>query len=195
MGREYAEATGLYGSQLEFVEANYNRPLPFENATFDALYHVQALTYAQDLESLFREMHRVLKPGANVSFLDWFKLPNFNPNDPYHQKLFRETKAVIGAVYTPSPEEYTELLTKAGFEVLLSAEASTDGGKQWPLVIKADTFYVTAKQIINFLTTYRIIPQHFKVLIDRLTEGGNSMVEADKLGLFTTSWQIIAQRK
>lgn len=34
----------------------------------------QALTYAKDLVALLKEMNRVLKPGAKISFLDWFKL-------------------------------------------------------------------------------------------------------------------------
>merc|ERR1712060_722872 len=59
LGKEYARATGLFGTQLDFVEGNYNEPLPFSNSSFDALYHVQALTYARDLPALLREMYRV----------------------------------------------------------------------------------------------------------------------------------------
>jgi sterol 24-C-methyltransferase len=193
MAREYAQATNM-GEQLEFVEGNYNNPFPFENETFDALYHVQALTYAQDLVKLLKEMNRVLKPGAKISFLDWFKLPKYNPEDAHHRKLLREVKAVIGAVYTPSPEEYVAALKEAGFEVIFSGEASVDGGHQYPLVMQADYFYTTVKSVVDFLVSIRLIPAHFKVLLERLTEGGESFVEADKLGLFTTSWQFIAQK-
>ena len=38
------------------------------------------------------------------------------------------------------------------------------------------------------------MPRHFLTLFERLTKGGKDFVEADKLGLFTTSWQIIAQK-
>jgi sterol 24-C-methyltransferase len=194
MAKEYAEATGLLGSQLDFVESNYNMPFPFDNETFDALYHVQALTYAQDLVKLLREMHRVLKPGAKISFLDWFKLDAYKPEDSHHRKLLREVKMVIGAVYTPSADEYHAALKEAGFEVVWSGEASIDGGHQWPLVMQADDFYTTVKSIVDWLTKFGLIPGHLKVLLERLTEGGESFVEADKLGLFTTSWQIIAQK-
>merc|ERR1719408_642958 len=110
MAEGYAESAGLLGKQLDFVQGNYNEPLPFEDNAFDALYHVQALTYAKDLPALLREMHRVLKPGAKISFLDWFKLPAYDEKDPHHRKLLQEVKAVIGAVKTPSPEEYTQAL-------------------------------------------------------------------------------------
>mmetsp|Transcript_19462 Transcript_19462/g.61226 ORF Transcript_19462/g.61226 Transcript_19462/m.61226 type:complete len:362 (-) Transcript_19462:21-1106(-) len=194
MARDYAEATGLHGERLEFVQGNYNHPLPFADESFDALYHVQALTYAEDLVKLLKEMHRVLKPGAKISFLDWFKLKAYDPEDPHHRKLLREVKAVIGAVYTPEPEEYHAALKKAGFELIFSGEASVDGGHQWPLVMKADDFYQTFKGAVDFLTRHSIIPYHFKTLLERLVQGGQSFVDADKLGLFTTSWQIIAQK-
>jgi len=193
LGREFAQATGM-DSKLDFVHGNYNDGLPFPNETFDALYHVQALTYAKDLPALLRDMHRVLKPGAKMSFLDWFKLPAYNPDNPHHKKLLREVKAVIGAVKTPSPEEYTEALEGAGFKVLSSKEASEDGGHQWQLVSQAEFFFESAKSIVEILAKYGIIPKHFDVLMKRLTEGGQSFVEADKLSLFTTSWQIIAQK-
>jgi len=194
MATDYAEATGLLGEKLEFVRGNYNQPLPFEDESFDALYHVQALTYAEDFGKLMKEMHRVLKPGAKISFLDWFKLKAYNPEDAHHRKLLRDTKALLGTVYTPDPEEYHVALKKAGFEVIFSGEASVDGGHQWPLVMQADVFYQTFKGIVDFLTKYSLIPSHFKILLERLVAGGESFVEADKLGLFTTSWQIIAQK-
>lgn len=193
MGQEYAKATEM-DDRLDFVQGNYNEPLPFENETFDALYHVQALTYARDLEKLLSEMNRVLKPGAKISFLDWFKLPNYNPTDAHHRQLLREVKAVIGAVHTPAPEEYTSALEKTGFKVIYSGEASVDGGHQWPLVMAADKFYTTFKGLVDYFVSFGLIPAHFKTLLERLTEGGESFVEADKLGLFTTSWQIIAQK-
>jgi sterol 24-C-methyltransferase len=193
MGKDYAEKTGL-GDRLDFVQGNYNKPLPFEDESFDALYHVQALTYAEDLVKLLKEMNRILKPGAKMSFLDWFALPNYKPEDPHHKKLLAEVKALIGAVWTPRPEQYTAALKEAGFEVLFSGEASADGGHQWPLVKSADKFFLGFKSIIDKLCGWGLIPKHFEVLMERLTRGGESFVEADRLSLFTTSWQIIAQK-
>jgi len=194
MARAHAEAEGMLGKTLNFVRGNYNDPLPFANETFDALYHVQALTYAQDLKALLAEMHRVLKPGAKISFLDWFKLDKYDAGDKHHQKLLREVKAVIGAVHTPSAEEYDAALRETGFEVIFSGEASIDGGHQWPLIERADVFFTTFKSVVDTLTALHIVPSHLKILLERLSEGGQSFVEADKLQLFTTSWQIIARK-
>lgn len=55
IANQYANDTGMAG-QLAFLEGNMNDPFPFENDTFDAFYQVQAMTYAQDLTSVFREI-------------------------------------------------------------------------------------------------------------------------------------------
>lgn len=194
LAREHAQKEGMLGKSLEFVQGNYNKPFPFEDETFDALYHVQALTYAEDLVKLLKEMNRVLKPGAKISFLDWFVLDKYNATDPHHRKLLSETKAVIGAVKTPDAAEYAQALKDAGFVQLFSGEASIDGGHQWPLIEQAKWFFVGFEGIVDWLIKIGIVPQHIKTLLSRLSYGGDSFIEADKLGLFSTSWQIIAQK-
>jgi len=193
--KDYAIAKGLLNSSLDFKQGNYNEPLPFEDQSFDAMYHVQALTYVKDLAALLKEIHRVLKPGAKVSFLDYFVLPAFDESDAHHQYLMAEVKQVLGTVWSPKPADYEKAFKDAGFEVLLSEEASKDGGHQWPLVQRAETFYMTANAIVKFLTNLGLLPGHVIVLMDRLSKGGESFIEADQKSLFTTSWQFIAQKK
>ena len=99
----------------------------------------------------------MLKPGAKLSFLDWFMLEAYEDNNPEHRELLRKTKAIIGAVYTPRPEEYHAALEKAGyvakpmcvhakhsvtmgalhdrFDVLVSKESSLVG-HQYPMIQK-----------------------------------------------------------
>jgi len=193
--KDYAIAKGLLNYSLDFKQGNYNEPLPFENETFDAMYHVQALTYVTDLTRLLKEINRVLKPGAKVSFLDWFVLPAYDASDAHHRFLMAEVKAVLGAVWSPLPSDYEKAFAAAGFEVLFSGEASEDGGHQWPLVKKAETFYLAANAFVKFLTNLGLIPGHVLVLMDRLSKGGESFIEADQKSLFTTSWQFVAQKK
>lgn len=192
MAREYANITEM-NHRLNFVHGNYNDPLPFEDETFDALYQVQVLTYTVDPVKLFKEMYRVLKPGAKLSFLDYVQLPAYNASDAKHNELLLKVKPVLGAVWTPKPTDFTEPLEKAGFKILLSADASV-GGHQYPLIEKADFFFTGIRRVLSILTKLRLIPQHFMTLFERLTKDGEAFVEADKMGLFTTSWQIIAQK-
>mmetsp|Transcript_20006 Transcript_20006/g.27534 ORF Transcript_20006/g.27534 Transcript_20006/m.27534 type:complete len:372 (+) Transcript_20006:125-1240(+) len=179
--------------RLTFKVSSYNNPLPFQNEYFDGLYQVQALTYAQDRVALFKEMYRVLQPGAKMSFLDWFSLENYDPSNPRHVDIMNRVKPLIGAVATIPPQEMCADLEKAGFKVLVSENASINGF-QYPLIDRADSFYRLLTSIIDCLVCCRVFPRHFKTLFERLTKDGQAFVEGDRMGLFTTCHQIISQK-
>lgn len=190
--KQYAKTTGL-SHKLDFHLASYNDPLPFKNQSFDGFYHVQALTYATDLDALFAELFRVLKPGAKVSFLDWFMLDAFDDSNAVHQDLLVKTKAIIGAVYTPRPSEYIEKLEKAGFVLEFSKEASKFG-HQYPMIRQARDFFMPVGTVVNYLTDWGILPVETAQLLNRLNLYVDDFIESDRLGLFTTSWWIVAQK-
>jgi sterol 24-C-methyltransferase len=191
--RAHAESILFLNQRLAFTQGNFNNPLPYADESFDALYQIQVLTYAKDMDVLAQEMFRVLKDGGRISFLDWVVLPRYDPNNAHHVSLVKRIKPLIGAVTTPTPKDFESSLEKAGFRVLFSGDASPDG-HQAELIERACAFYEFFTMIINTLVFFRILPKHFKILFDRLTKDGDAFVEADELGICTTSYQIIAEK-
>jgi sterol 24-C-methyltransferase len=84
-------------------------------------------------------------------------------------------------------------MRRAGFKVIINENASING-LQSPLIENADKFYTRMGKLISFLTKCKIIPRHFKLLFDRLSQGGEDFVKADRMGLVTTSHYIVAQK-
>jgi sterol 24-C-methyltransferase len=168
-------------------------PFPFADRSFDAVYHIQAFSYAKDLEKLFRDIYRMLKPGARFACLDWVTLPNYDPNNPHHLELMRRIKPLIGAIGSPTVEQYVSPMRKAGFEILVSKNASIDD-LQAPLIESADRFFAPAAALINVSVKCRILPRHFKVLFERLSKDGDALIEADRMGLATMSYYIVARK-
>jgi len=189
---EFRKDNPSFGDRLHFHHGSFNDPFPFPDNHFDALYQIQVLTYARSLEDICKEMYRVLKPGAKLSFLDWVRLDKYDPNDTHHQDLISRVKPLIGAVNTPAPKDFEDALVKAGFTVTFSADASIHG-HQADLIEKAVFFYETFTVIINTLV-FLGFPKHLKMLFERLTRDGDAFIEADRLGIFTTSYQLIAQK-
>ena len=190
--REFAGRNGL-AARCRFLAANFNDPFPFADASFDALFQIQVLTYARDKDTLFREMFRVLRPGGRLSFLDWVRLDGYDPDDPHHAGLLARIKPLIGAVDTPTAGEIKSSLERAGFEVRFSGDVSR-GGHQAALIEKADVFYNRLRRVLDALVAVRLLPRHFQVLFARLTKDGDAFVEADRLGLTTSSHQTIAEK-
>jgi len=192
---EFAASSEYLSKRLSYEHGNFNDPLPYPDESFTAAYQIQVLTYAKDLDAMCREIFRVLTPGGRVSFLDWVKLDKYDSMNEHHRRLIRRIKPLIGAVTTPSPRDFESSLKKAGFNVVLSADASVTGnGSQADLIEKAVFFYETFTTIINTLVYLRILPKHFKILFDRLTKDGDAFIEADRMGIFTTSYQLVAEK-
>jgi len=190
---EHASSNPFLSKRLNFRQGNFNHPLPYADNFFDSLYQIQVLTYATDMDALAREMYRVLKPGTKLSFLDWVQLENYNPSNSHHVSLIRRIKPLIGAVTTPSPKDFERSLEKAGFKIVISRDASVDG-HQAELIEKACFFYESFNFLINFFVAIRVLPRHLKLLFDRLTKDGDAFIEADRLAIFTTSYQIVAEK-
>lgn len=188
----------VYAKQHElpcnFKRVDFNDlPLPFADNAFDALYEIQAFSLAKDLEKLFKELFRLLKPGGKISLLDWVRLPKYDPQNPRHAELMKRIKPFIGAIGTPSPAELENLFQKTGFNVLLSCEPSINGHQE-VLIDKAGNYELFSK-IIKGLVKIKVFPQHFDLLLERFTNDCEALIEAEQQELVTTSYHIIAEKR
>lgn len=193
IARDYATETGLLGSQLEFVEANMNERLPFPDASFDAFFQVQAMTYAKDLRSVFGEIARVLKPGARMSVLDGVMLDGYDAKDPRHRQLLNETRQVTGFGGLWHYNEWKAAVEDSGFKIIFHADKSV-GGHQYPLIMWELRLQEKVTWIVEFLVWIGAIPHHFGKLNERFNRHKWSFVEMDQKSMLTTSWHIIAEK-
>ncbi len=190
---EFAKANHL-AEHCQFINADFNDlPFAFEDNSFDCIYEIQALSLSRNLEKLFKELHRMLKPGGKLALTEWVKLPNYNPNDQHHIALMKQIKPLVGAIGTPSIAEYEEALSKAGFKVVVSQNPSVDGGQE-PLIRQASRFFDRLFPLFQALVYIKVLPKHFLTLFERLGRNTDALCEADQLGLITMSYQFIAEK-
>lgn len=52
------------GYSIEILRADMTKPLPFEDETFDLIFHPVSNCYVEEVEGIFRECYRVLKKGG-----------------------------------------------------------------------------------------------------------------------------------
>ncbi len=191
--RRYALGNGL-SEQCKFRQGDLNDlPLPFEDSSLDGVYQIQVFSLSKHLEKLFADLYRVLKPGGRFACLDWMCLDKYDPKNPEHLSLMKKIKPLIGAIGTLPKSDYVDLLKKVGFKILIS-ENPSQGGNQAPLIETADKFYTKLYALIRFFVTIRLLPKHFKTLFDRLTKDGEVLIEADRKGLVTTCYYIVAEK-
>lgn len=188
--QSYAEHTGL-GNRTDFRVQSFNdMPFPFPDEYFDASYQVQAFSYALDKEALFKEIYRVLKPGAKFSYLDWVLLDNYEEGNKEHEKAIRHLTPLLGAVDTVHYKEVEDAIKKAGFKILLSEEASRgEKGIQGPLI-------QSERETFAWLGTFSkyFLPKRFTMMLERMDEGVQTFIDVDAMRLGTTSYQIVIEK-
>ena len=191
---KFANKNGL-SQRCQFMRADFNElPFPFPDNYFDCAYEVQALSLSRDLEKLFRELHRVIKPGGKLSLCaEWVRLPNYDAQNPQHRELLRRAKLQAGAIGSPFPAEYETALCNAGFDVLISKDPSVK--KSIDLVHKAGSSLDRFLPLIKFLIKIKLMPKHFILLFDEIGKNTAALCEAERLGLISMGYHLTAQKR
>jgi cyclopropane fatty-acyl-phospholipid synthase-like methyltransferase len=93
--------------------------LPFEDETFDAVVMFEAVCYTDDLDRLFTELTRVLKPGGRMYVKDIFvREGELSPASEEDMRTYHETWA---AIETPTLKATETAIARAG---LIGVESS-----------------------------------------------------------------------
>ena len=103
---EAARRADEAGVELTLLEADFNAPLPFADASFDAVTSRLALMAASDPVATLRELRRVLEPGGRLVTVLWGS-PDENP-------WFAEPRAAIGAVLGAERAAFARAFGKLG---------------------------------------------------------------------------------
>ena len=117
------------GYEIEIVKADMTKPLPFEDASFDLIFHPVSNCYVREVRLIFRECYRVLKPGGillcgldnGINYLfdgeDETRVVNSLPFDPLKnpEQMAQLQKDDSGVQFSHTLEEQIGGQLEAGF--------------------------------------------------------------------------------
>lgn len=123
MAAEATRRTPEYLKDLvDFVEYNDVHHLNFDDAQFDIVYSKGVLTHVRDKLPLFKEVHRLLKPGGLFIVDDWLS-PH---RDKWGPRLQRMMELEDLTLYAVTETDYKQLLTDAGFSDINMRDENTN---------------------------------------------------------------------
>jgi ubiquinone/menaquinone biosynthesis C-methylase UbiE len=107
--RHRAQRRGL-AARTAFVKVEPG-PLPFSDATFDAVFSKDAMIHVPDKEALFADLFRVLRPGGVIAASDWLSGGD-GPPSPEMAAYVEQEGLSFGMA---SPRRSAAALEAAGF--------------------------------------------------------------------------------
>ncbi len=126
--KEYIQKNNLEKT-CDFLEGNFmNVDLP--DNSFDAIYAIEATPHAPDRVKCFKEMYRLLKPGACFGGYEYAILDNFDDNNVKHLKIVEnfEHGGALQKVF--KLKEMRSFFEEAGFEIL-EFKNVFEGSEKW----------------------------------------------------------------
>jgi SAM-dependent methyltransferase len=113
-----AAAESGQSNEVAFKLIDANAPLPFAEDTFDGLMCIDSMNHFADRLTVFREWHRVLKPGARGVFTDPCLITGPVTND---ERMLRSSVGLFLFV----PQGFNEILiNKAGLHLIEQHDVS-----------------------------------------------------------------------
>lgn len=128
-GSKVTEEEGM-SSKVKFVKGDFMN-MPFSEQAFDAAYQIEATCHAADRVGCYRQIFRVLKPGAVFTGYEWCLTDKFDAKNPVHVNLKHGIEIGDGLPDILSTHRILACLREAGFEVEESKDLAPTGQIPW----------------------------------------------------------------
>lgn len=181
------------------VRGDFNA-MPFDDASFDGAYAVEATCHAAALETVYGEVFRVLKPGAAFVTYEWVTTPAFDPANADHVRII---DAINYGNSLPEMRTWAQA-EAAGRAVGFVLERSVDlaaapvpGAGFWYSRLKTlrDTGVMALNRVlVNTVAALRVAPAGLKPVHDMLCAVATSLVDGGEAGIFTPAHMLVFRK-
>ena len=106
---------------VDFKLVNPNENLPFPDNSFDLVITKDVICHVKDKTTLFKDVHRVLKPNGLFVVGDWHQGKHHNDHPQFTQWLDQLSSAGL-IFFFETAENYKIALSQAGFEKVIATD-------------------------------------------------------------------------
>jgi SAM-dependent methyltransferase len=176
-----------------------------QDDAFDAVYQIEATCHAPDQVGCYREILRVLKPGALFAGYEWCGTDKFDRSNPEHAKIIAEIELGNGLPDTRTTAETRRALEAAGFEVLEAEDLSLTADIPWydpvdPDVRRLSNFRTTrlgravTNVLVRGLEAVGVAPKGTLEVSSMLGRAADGLVAGGKMGIYTPMYYFLVRK-
>jgi sterol 24-C-methyltransferase len=204
-GEKLVRKAGLEGT-CSFEYANF-MDVPLPDGHFDALYSFEAICHAPETQRLFRELHRLVKPGGEMAAIDWCLTERFDEGNPQHRDIRDRIEHGNGTPDLLTTQQQLDAVKSAGFEILSATDqaAASDPRTPWYMALQGrDVSLASLARIpagrrftaglTGLLEKVGIAPSGTGEAAELLNIAADSLVEGGETGIFTPSFLVHARK-
>ena len=204
-GEKLVRKAGLEGT-CSFQYANF-MDVPLPDGHFDALYSFEAICHAPDTQALFRELHRLIKPGGEMAAIDWCLTERFDEESARHRDIRDRIEHGNGTPDLLTTQQQLDAVKSAGFEILSATDqaAECDPKTPWYMALQGrDVSLASLARIpagrsftaglTGLLEKVGIAPRGTGEAAELLNIAADSLVEGGEMGIFTPSFLVHARK-
>ena len=194
------------GSLCHFVHGNYMQ-IPEDNDCFDGAFAIESMPHAPDKAAAFRELLRVLRPGACFAGCDWCVTELFDSQNAEHARIVENIEIGNALPKISTTTEVYEALCEAGFDVLDARDLAhtSDSDVPWYRALQGRDFTLRSiprtpvgRGITNLVLRIgervRVFPKGTRMVSTILNRAADALVEGGETGTFTPMYYFLARK-
>ncbi len=194
------------GSLCRFIHGDYMQ-IPDGDDPYDAAIAIESMPHAPSKTAAFKEIFRVLQPGACFAGYEWCLTENFDPGNAEHQRI--KTDIMVGDALPDiaSTSEICTAMRRAGFKLLEAYDRAPESDPQtpWYRALQGRDFGLSSiprtpvgRSLTNLALRVgerlRLFPDGSRAVSTLLNRAADALVEGGKSGVFTPMFFFLARK-
>ena len=193
-------------SLCRFIHGDYMQ-IPEDDDRYDAAVAIEATVHAPDKTALFREIFRVLRPGACFVSYEWCLTDTFDPGNAEHQRIKNDIMVGDALPDIAGIPEVGTALRMAGFELLEARDRAPESDPETPwyralqgrdLSLSSIPRTPLGRALTNLTLRVgerlRVFPEGSRAVSTLLNKGADALVEGGESGIFTPMYFFMARK-
>ena len=190
-----------------------NQQMSFPQSSFDAVYAIEATVHAPDLQAVYSQIFRVVKPGGVFGVFEWVMTDRYDDDIPHHRQIRLDIEQGNGVSNMVKASEAIRAIQAAGFQLEHHEDlADRPDAAPWYWPLTGDFRYLgsiwdsfrilrltrigrgAVHRLVGAMETLRLAPGGAQKTADALAITADALVAGGREKLFTPMLLMIARK-